>query len=569
MKLVKWLQKFAESYNGTGDIDRFSVADGSMIRDDEASNYNTDGRIQFDSDGMSTPDFGKLNHPQSPNGENSLMTEDGPAWRDKQHLNSPNKQNNKDTDDSDMYSEKEIPQSEVGDNQADGTVPGTGIATASVKDFQPATSKELSKLVKDPIFVNPTKTEFGKADKLPHLHPNKPIMDPNGNSMKIENPNAPTLEQEYKSHGQSVKRIHQPNEDSAWITKPLTDVKKNKLISENGFLELFKKKADLDNDFFLQDSISGGCADSPQTMHDGHPIEELENYQQGINYVSNTDAPHADTPAGDMILHDHSLVDKKKNEVENIPEVFKGREPTSASLLDLFKSAYDSHQTIKDDGPIGGGSNQDGNQLLTDDEYNVLLDGKGSNVADIMYPFEVNQKHNRSTHDFGTGDTSGDERTMSDKPAAGYSGCSEETDNYSGINPTSFLKMFNKKPCGKCGRTDYNDIRCALCDLCLKKQADYTGVPPSVNPNSGKDSDDEDSSNTITDLERPSMIDGKQVTENFADKEMDPTVMRKKIPYPNRVEDDDATHYYDTINSGGGFGMGGGNDMQSGVDNSN
>jgi len=33
------------------------------------------------------------------------------------------------------------------------------------------------------------------------------------------------------------------------------------------------------------------------------------------------------------------------------------------------------------------------------------------------------------------------------------------------------MKKTKKKPCGVCGRTDYVDIRGALCDRCMVKQS--------------------------------------------------------------------------------------------------
>lgn len=324
--------------------------------------------------------------------------------------------------------------------------------------------------------------------------------------------------------------------------------------------------------------------DSPKTMNDGHPIEEL---QDDYMIVSNTDKPHADTPAGSMLIEDPSLSDKKKNEYKNLPEINKGRSPANASL----KIAVRTEQSLKESGGESGGSNQDGNRLLTDDEMDPLLDSGASNVGDIMYPFEVNQKHNRSTHDFGTGDCSGDEQTMTSKPNQNYSGSEEENNNYSGRN-ASYLSLFKKvasdRACGVCGRTDYNDIRGRLCDKCAfpekYKKADYGFVSPSVNPNSGKDENsdkdddkekDEDYGNSggrITDNPMPAMTDGKMITENFNDKiDVDPMLQSKRYTYKGKKTEDENRndgHWYDYLNSGSSYGQEA-NGINSGVNPGN
>lgn len=312
------------------------------------------------------------------------------------------------------------------------------------------------------------------------------------------------------------------------------------------------------NGLSSDDSVAGGGAnfthhapDSPEILNDGHPIEELENNQQGINYVSNTDAPHVSGPAKDMILDDPEIVGK--NQYQNIPEINKGRDYSYARLITTLNPFA---RTASD------------------------MDGwdTGSNVDDIEYPDEIGIKHDRATHDFGTGDQSGDNTRMDANPMQGYSGTEEESKLYSGIVSSNsmgdaFLNDYLKKvfaktgkmPCGKCGKTDYNDIRGRCCDKCaFPKQADYGPVVPNVNPNSGNDDEDDVYPGVI--LPQPAaMTDGKIQDTSIPEK--DPNwVQQKGLPKYKKVQDDfdGKDNYFQYINTGGGFGGEGGGDF-SGV----
>jgi len=95
-------------------------------------------------------------------------------------------------------------------------------------------------------------------------------------------------------------------------------------ISAN-LLRFFVKTADETN-FLVHDSTAGGVADSPQTMHDGHPREELEE-QEGMDSIINN-APHTTNEADRVMINDKSFVDhgQAARERQNqTPDINKGR----------------------------------------------------------------------------------------------------------------------------------------------------------------------------------------------------------------------------------------------------
>ena len=128
-------------------------------------------------------------------------------------------------------------------------------------------------------------------------------------------------------------------------------------LANRGLLRFFTKKADETN-FFLQNSTSGGVADSPQTMDDGHPYEELSD-PGALQQIFNNDA-HPTNEADVSIVRDPKLVDKEK---DDSPQVNKGgifahlksRPFMSTSIgSTLFKKAYDpetdyrNHSNVSD-----------------------------------------------------------------------------------------------------------------------------------------------------------------------------------------------------------------------------
>jgi hypothetical protein len=274
-----------------------------------------------------------------------------------------------------------------------------------------------------------------------------------------------------------------------------------------------------EKNFFLQNSTDGGVADSPETMDDGHPFEELVE-QEGVDSTINSN-PHPSNAPDPSIIRDRSVVDKsqaQKDRINTTPDINKGR--NVASGLYPFITSL---------GPQVKRARQH-----PDTDYK-----NESNVSDVMYSQEAAAKADRVHKDFGMGDQMNDGITMDVAPLSG-DGQSEEEKNYSGReNSTAGLLRF------------------------FTKHADYAGVMPSANPNSGRDTD-------ANDINRNVMTDGKGDFNNVDDKKMmDPVRYRKQMQYNrNKVEDNGAEHYYNTLNSGGGFGMEGDPTKgQSGVNN--
>ena len=284
-----------------------------------------------------------------------------------------------------------------------------------------------------------------------------------------------------------------------------------------GLLRFFKQ-AD-ENNFFTQNSTSGGVADSPQTMDDGYPYEELSD-PGALQQTFNNDA-HPTNEADVSLLRDPKLINKNRDDT---PQINKGGTFAhlkfypfmSVSLGSLFKKA-----------------------LNPDTDYK-----NHSNVADIMNPVENSIKHDKATHDFGTGDQMNDSIPMAAAPLSG-DGQTEEEKNYSGRdNATAGLLHF------------------------FVKKADYAGVMPSVNPNSGKDEDYPDTNGQGYSDIGQAMTDGKTNSDNMDDKvDNDPTQYRKKLNYNrNRPSSEDSTSgYFSTLNSGSGFGGEGDGQNFSGV----
>jgi len=274
------------------------------------------------------------------------------------------------------------------------------------------------------------------------------------------------------------------------------------------------------------DDFLRSAPDSPEILHDGHPIEELENNQQGINYVVNTDAPHADGPGANMILNDPTIVDKVHSLFQQVPDINKGRTAFVTSLFPA-KSAGE----------------------------NAWVAPSGSNVADIVDADEVRIKHDRSTHDFGMKDESGDETTMAANPGRGYTGDEYESTLYSGIQPSAADKVLQ-------------NYLAKIAEL-QQKAIGYVGVNPSSNSNSGRDDDALDPDVPIPPAPL-AMTDGKMSMDSIEEKvDNDPTVDRqKRQPKYNKTTDDGAEYYFNYLNTGGGFGGEGSGDF-SGVASSN
>lgn len=282
------------------------------------------------------------------------------------------------------------------------------------------------------------------------------------------------------------------------------------------------------------DAVAGSGAnfthhapDSPATMHDGHPPEELEE-QQGVNNVFNNFVSKPTPQLDGMLMDDPSLINKYDQKFQNIPEINKGHTAMIKAVNPMTRSARE----IRAD---------------------AWVDDSGSNVKNIVNSDEANIKHDRSSHDFGTGDQSGDNRTMSDNPKGGYSGDDYEASNYAGVVQSASRGMADKA------------LKNYLEKLGLKQKADYGNVTPSSNPNSGNDDDDLD----YPYQPQPSqMTDGKTNSGNLEDKlDVDPNLIRQKLKY-KKVEDDDKQNYYNTINTSNGFGNQGGGDFSGVVPNS-
>lgn len=293
--------------------------------------------------------------------------------------------------------------------------------------------------------------------------------------------------------------------------------------SKGGLLGIILRgKQSDESNFFLGGSTSGGVADSPQTMHDGHPKEELSP-SNGVENVSNN-TPNPTNEGNQALIHDKTLVDKHQIKEDDAgsqtPDINKGRNQAFAHLTSRPFFSTSMGSMLKK-------SNRDPETAYKDE----------SNVADIMNPFELVIKHDKVSHDFGNGDQSGDGRTQEDAPLAGNQD-TEEANNYSGMENST----------------------AGLLGIMLRKNADYGGVTPSMNPNSGPDDEF---------VNHQYMTDGKGATESSHDEDKqfdDPTKYRNKLKY-NKTEDTE--HYYNVSPSGsGGTGMEGDGQNFSGVDNS-
>jgi len=291
-----------------------------------------------------------------------------------------------------------------------------------------------------------------------------------------------------------------------------------------GLLRFFVKTADETN-FFLQNSTSGGVADSPQTMEDGHPREELSE-QEGMDSVINN-TPHPTNEADVSIARDPGVVDtdkiKENEEGKATPDINKGKTFAHLKSRPFFASSIAQSQFKKASNP--------------DTDYK-----NHSNVGDVMYPDENDVKADRVSHDFGNGDQMSDGRGAGDAPLEGNEK-TEESKNYSGIDNTAGLLRF------------------------FIRKADYGPVTPSSNPNSGQDDDEYlDTNGETTGYTGKGMTDGKGDFSNENDKvNDDSTKYRKKLRY-NKTEDTE--HYFNVSNSGsGGMGMEGDTQNFSGVDN--
>ena len=284
------------------------------------------------------------------------------------------------------------------------------------------------------------------------------------------------------------------------------------------------KKADESN-FFLQNSTSGGVADSPQTGTGGHAREELVP-SNGVENVSNN-TPHPTNEANEALIHDKGLVDKKQIKEDKdgtvTPDINKGRNLSFAHLTSRPFFSTSMGIMLKKSDDIG---NMDPEEAYREE----------SNVKDIMYPFEEDVKHKKVHHDFGTGDQIKDNRTKKDAPLEGNQE-TEEAKNYSGIE---------------------NSIA-GLLGIMLRKKADYGAIVPSSNPNSGADNEM---------VNKQYMTDGKNAVESSNEDDKwfdDPAKYRQKLKY-HKTED---SQNYNNFSGSGSGGMGmEGDGVFSGIENS-
>jgi hypothetical protein len=440
-------------------------------------------------------------------------------------------------------------------------------------------------------------------------------------------------------------RYERDTDDSArYTTMPFSedgvdDNHNNNLTA--GLISLYARQGE-EADFFTS-HVTGGPADSPQVLHDGHADEELQRDQEGIK--STTNNFDTSTKTDNSVFQDPGIV-RKDNDDWDIAEVNKGRVAKLNSIWAEFNSKFDSA-----DAPIISLNRQLlENECLSLKKKSEYSWGDDSNVQQIMDPDEVRNDAIKKGKDYGTGDKSSDDYQAN---APLDDGTNPDAKNYSGIEPTAsandehncssecfpshypetgvynvplahlkaisdpqnpghslnndlFKSMKNegqKSPVqvgilrgfahledghhrlhevNKMGwpslqsEITYYDKKEAstMLDIIIRK-ADYGGVMPSVNPNSGRD-DDEDEI-------RPYQGDGKQIdvmdtgkqefntTQNMDDKEFnDPSYYRqRRIKYDNTNRAGDDTKDYFNLSGSGQGGMGMESDGQnfSGVNN--
>lgn len=557
---------FAEDYgDGSRGTDFLSTEDGSetwqnTIDTNSPSNGEGQGNV---------PDYGKLNHPISPDGEIAHNSDNGTQG-----------QTEHDSQDSARFTTAPYGEQLVDDNHANneggvsaGLLSFFMTKTASwdwknnegtVHDFTGTlyhgTSPENSVKISQAKKLLPSKVEGDKQlgygngsylafdPKMAGMWGDKvhPIHVQNAKVLRIPSHKwheyadtfaAPDKPYEQQVH-EATEGIKGLGHDALWIddSKGIFNhlLKKEKGIENPDQLILYNhdkasigepikhNAADLDSNFFLGGSTSGGVADSPQIMWDGHADEELERDQQGVKNTINNFDP---STKGEEPFDDPSAFDEAQRKIDDsgkvTPDINKGR----TYAWTHWRIPLLTHTSIKRRAAYDTGQVDNG---LTDD------DGEQSNVDQTMYPDEefniqVNKKEDYGNKDYGSDDYMGNAPLQSDTDL--------ETKNYSGVMPTA-----------------------SLLDL-FTKHADYGGVMPDANPNSGQDEQDW--------RHHTQMIDGKPTSTscNEDDKTWDdPLKYRQNKQKYKRVED--TQNYYNFSGSGsGGTGMEGDGQNFSGISN--
>lgn len=322
--------------------------------------------------------------------------------------------------------------------------------------------------------------------------------------------------------------------------------------ASRGLMSLFKRASDDEADFFTS-KVSGGAADSPQKLNDGMPTEDVSIVQPVVNTL-----PNENGQSGYTHITDPGVIGKEKDDIADINKgncfAHLKQHIPFISTISLTKKAITQREI-------------DEKAKIIEDKANNT-----SNVSSVMYPDEERITKNKANNDFGRGNNNALNSAMQDAPYYN-SDISEESKNYSGFDNTAgLLSLYAKKEepkfplkCSIC-RSTKNDIRGKICGKCaFAKKAEYTSLMPSTNPNSG---------NSLLDpnavgAHGPAMSDGKGASEsinNGEDKiDNDPMAYRKKFTYTDKVEDND--HYFNVLNTGGGFGSEGDGVNQSGVSN--
>jgi len=361
------------------------------------------------------------------------------------------------------------------------------------------------------------------------------------------------------------------DDEAAYRGMPLTDLLTKKITPK---LEPLKKltpktaRQGEEQDFFTS-HITGGPADSPQILNDGHADEELIRDQNGVKSTNNNF--DTSTKTDESYLMDPDVVDKDTLNAKNkgliTPDINKGRiyahlnwVPNLMTSI-IVKKADIPKVPVQDEklpvepshifdtlvpAPVKGKATPPAHARFDDtaikadstifsrnDLHNTDYQLSRGNVDQTMYPDEEENLKINKKEDFGSKDY-GDQNYMSNAPL--QNDHDEETNNYSGFNNTA-----------------------SLLDIFIN--ADYNQLMPSSNPNSGQD--------TIDSLPHRAPTDGKQsnVSGYSENKDQDdPTAYRQKRQKWDRVEDTE--HYFNTLGTGGGIGNEGDGVNYSGVDNS-
>lgn len=310
---------------------------------------------------------------------------------------------------------------------------------------------------------------------------------------------------------------HAPGDTDKFVTEPFGEqmVDDNHANVSASLLSIFTRKAKLgeEADFFT--SSTTGVADSPQIMDrndGGHAEEELQTADNGVESTNNNY-----TGTEGHTFGDPTVVDQEETSFQNshpsTPDINKGR---TAHLK--WRPSF-----------ITRGVRTAGYSW-----------GDNSNVEDTMHPDEESNIISNKDEDHGNKDQSS---TDNQQNAPLQDDVTPDSKYFSGIDNTAGLLSI------------------------IMKTADAGGLMPSVNPNSGRDEQDDE--------KHKGMGDGKEsyISDNVADKDfLDPAIYRQKHVYygPGDRAGDDEEDYFKNFNSGGGsgtMGLEGDTQNSSGVDN--